>query len=277
MSFAVWDFIFQLPSFHNFPPVALYRCCPNLHRGLARLQQGLSGPLLVSFPYPVPKTAHRAAQGRVRFFSPEGAPPPKGGGAGYHLSWVGRVGSVRSKLTHTPPTGRVCCFDGVVLLPSHLTGHKSPHRGEFGFGLPAGAPKEDHPPFRQSRVRNRAEEKTLLPCFSKIEPVKFVIPCKRFSKLPGENPFSLFSGADFALPQADPRTYAPRYFRTQTADPAFPWPGPHITSFFGGTARPALPAPFCTPRPRGWAGSCTGAHRFLLCRLSLGRWSSLCR
>ena len=155
--------------------------------------------------------------------------------------------------------------------------HTGPHGGEFGFGPLAGACQEDCPPFRQSRVKNRAEEKTPLPCFSKIEPVKFVIPCKRFSKLPGENPFSLFSGADFALPQADPRTYAPRYFRTQTADPAFPWPGPHITSFFGGTARPALPAPFCTPRPRGWAGSCTGAHRFVLCRLFPGRWSFLCR
>ena len=93
-------------------------------------------------------------------------PPPKGGGAGYHLSWVGRVGSVRSKLAHTPPTGRVCCFDGVVLLPSHLTGHKSPHRGEFGFCLLAGASQEDHPPFRQSRIRTQAEEKnTSAPLF----------------------------------------------------------------------------------------------------------------
>ena len=131
-----------------------------------RPRQALFCAPLVSFPYPVPKTAHRAAQGRVRFFSPEGAPPPKGGGAGYHLSWVGRVGSVRSKLAHTPPTGRVCCFDGVVLLPSHLTGHKSPHRGEFGFCLLAGASQEDHPPFRQSRIRTQAEEKnTSAPLF----------------------------------------------------------------------------------------------------------------
>ena len=79
-----------------------------------------------------PHTAlHRTSCGFVS--QNEVAPPPKGGGAGYRLSWVGRVGSVRSKLAHTPPTGRVCCFDGVVLLPSHLTGHKSPHRAEFGF------------------------------------------------------------------------------------------------------------------------------------------------
>lgn len=118
--------------------------------------------------------------------------------------------------------------------------HTGSHRAEFGFCLLAGASQEDHPPFRQSRIRTQAEEKTPLPCFSKIEPVKFVIPCKRFSKLPGENPFSLFSGADFALPQADPRTYAPRYFRTQTADPAFPWPGPHVSphSLAGRLAQP---------------------------------------
>ena len=167
MSFAVWDFIFQSSSFCDFPSVALYRCYPNLHRSLTRLQQGRSGALLVSFPYPVPKTAHRATQGRVLFFPQnELTPPPKGGGAGYRLSWVGRVGSVRSKLAHTPPTGRVCCFAGVVLLPSHLTGHKSPHRGEFGFCLLAGASQEDHPPFRQSRIRTQAKEKnTSAPLF----------------------------------------------------------------------------------------------------------------
>ena len=105
-------------------------------------------------------------------FSPQNelTPPPKGGGAGYRLSWVGRVGSVRSKLAHTPPTGRVCCFDGVVLLPSHLTGHKSPHRAEFGFCLLAGASQEDHPPFRQSRIRTQAEEKNTSALLLKIYP-----------------------------------------------------------------------------------------------------------
>ena len=69
-------------------------------------------------PTPSPDRPKIAAQGQV-CFSPQNelTPPPKGGGAGYRLSWVGRVGSVRSKLAHTPPTGRVCCFSGVVPLP----------------------------------------------------------------------------------------------------------------------------------------------------------------
>ena len=121
----------------------------------------------VLFPYPDLKTAHSASQAEFRFcVQNEITPPPKGGGAGYQLSWVGRVGSVRSKLGHAGSTGRLCCFAGVVLLPSHLTGHKSPHRGEFGFCLLAGASQEDHPPFRQSRIRTQAEEKnTSAPLF----------------------------------------------------------------------------------------------------------------
>ncbi len=41
------------------------------HNWLTLAKQGLSGALLVSFPYPGPKTAHRATRGRVwvyRFF-----------------------------------------------------------------------------------------------------------------------------------------------------------------------------------------------------------------
>ena len=38
-----------------------------VHNRLTLAQQGRSGALVVSFPYPVPKTAHRAAQGRVWF------------------------------------------------------------------------------------------------------------------------------------------------------------------------------------------------------------------
>ena len=51
-----------------------------------------------------PHTAlHRASCGFVS--QNEFTPPPKGGGAGYHLSWVGRVGSVRSKPGHAGSTG----------------------------------------------------------------------------------------------------------------------------------------------------------------------------
>ena len=128
---------------------------------------------LVSFPYPVPKTAHRAARGRVWFWP-----------AGWRLS------------------GGLSSLSAI-------------------------------PCKKSSRRKNTPA------CFSKIEPVKFAIPCKRLSKSPEENFFSLFSGADFALPQSDPRTYAPRYFRTQTADPAFPWPGPHVSPHsLAGTAHP---------------------------------------
>ena len=91
MSFAVWDFIFQPFLFQIRSSGGFYLCRTNLHRSLTPLQQALFCAPLVSFPYPVPKTAHRAAQGRVRFFSPEGAPPPKGGGAGFCSSLGFRV------------------------------------------------------------------------------------------------------------------------------------------------------------------------------------------
>ena len=45
------------------------------HNWLTRLQRGREPVPLVSFPYPVPKTAQRAAQGRVLVFSPERAYP----------------------------------------------------------------------------------------------------------------------------------------------------------------------------------------------------------
>lgn len=111
-----------------------YLCRTNLHRGLTPGQQGLSEAWVVSFPYPASKTAQRATQGRVLFFPQnELTPPPKGGGAGYRLSWVGRVCPARSKLGHVGPTGPVRGFPGVVSLPRSLTGHKSPYRAELGF------------------------------------------------------------------------------------------------------------------------------------------------
>lgn len=168
MSFAVWDFIFQLSRFQirssdSFSPVP--------HKPPQEPHTASTGPIwgfagVVSLPRPLTgqKSPHRA--GFV--FPPQNelTPPPKGGGVGYRLSWVRRIHPARSKLGHARPTGPVRGFAGVVLLPSHLTGHKSPHRGEFGFGLLAGASKEDHPPFRQSRIRTQAEEKnTSAPLF----------------------------------------------------------------------------------------------------------------
>lgn len=48
-------------------------------------------------------------------------------------TWGWLLPRIRSQLGHTPPTGPVWGFDGVVFLPRPLTGHKSPHRAEFGF------------------------------------------------------------------------------------------------------------------------------------------------
>ena len=46
---------------------------------------------------------------------------------------VGRCSPIRSQLAHTAPTGPVTRLADVVPLLRPLTGHKSPHRAEFGF------------------------------------------------------------------------------------------------------------------------------------------------
>ena len=99
---------------------------------------------VASLPRPLTgqKPPHRAEFG----FSPQNelTPPPKGGGAGYHLGWVcwsfpaekpgafpqdktdtscpraslgSCLGNCWPQLAHMGPTGRVCCFSGVVSLP----------------------------------------------------------------------------------------------------------------------------------------------------------------
>ena len=122
-------------SFSAYPPVFLSRlsewrrnqfsltwglaAAPGFaHNWLTRLQQGRSGPLLVSLPYPVPKTAHRRSRGRIHFFSPERVyPSPLGGGAGYLLSWVRRVCPARSKLGHAGSTRPTLFLAGAGPLP----------------------------------------------------------------------------------------------------------------------------------------------------------------
>ena len=76
---------------------------------------GLGWCCLPTRPSDRPKIA---AQGQV-CFSPQNelTPPPKGGGAGYRLSWVGLVCPARSQRGHTGPTGPVRGFSGVVSLP----------------------------------------------------------------------------------------------------------------------------------------------------------------
>ena len=81
-------------------------------------------------PLSVFNTAHSASQGKFLFcVQNEVTPPPKGGGAGYHLSWVGRVGSVRSKLGHAGSTGPTLFLAGVASLPgpqNRTQGHTGP-------------------------------------------------------------------------------------------------------------------------------------------------------
>ena len=253
MSFAVWDFIFQPFLFQIRSSGGFYLCRTNLHRSLTPLQQALFCAPLVSFPTLSPKPHTGPHRGEF-VFSPQNGltPPPKGGGSGYHLSWV--VGF--ALLVHNWPTrlqqGGFAASLVSFSQPRPLTGHISPHRGEFGFGLLAGASKEDHPPFRQSRVRNRAEEKTPLPCFSKIEPVKFVIPCKRFFKPSGVKSFSLFMRRKFCggIPvrkELSRLTFSPY----KAANPACPGPGSYHLNLWRGRLTPPCLAPICTPRPRG--------------------------
>ena len=118
-----------------FSLIQVRRCHGFVHSCPTRPQQGLFGASLVLLPYSTSKNAHRATQGRVWFFSSKTSLPlpPKGGGAGYRLSWVGRVCPARSQPGHVGPTGPVWCCAGVVSLPCSLTGHKSSHRAEFGF------------------------------------------------------------------------------------------------------------------------------------------------
>ena len=67
------------------------------------------------FPTPPSNRPRIVAQGRV-LFSPQNelTPPPKGGGAGYHLGWVRPA---RSQPGYAGPTGPVWGFAGVVPLP----------------------------------------------------------------------------------------------------------------------------------------------------------------
>ena len=171
MFFAVWDFIFSRSSFKSVLPMA-FTCAVQTSTGASRRanRAGLQLRWCRS-PTRPPKLHTRPHRGEF-VFSPQNGltPPPKGGGSGYHLSWV--VGF--ALLVHNWPTrlqqGGFAASLVSFSQPRPLTGHISPHRGEFGFGLLAGASKEDHPPFRQSRVSNRAEEENTPALLLKIHP-----------------------------------------------------------------------------------------------------------
>ena len=91
-----------------------------VHNRLTLAQQGLSGALLVYVSLPWSKNLTQGHTEPNSFFCSknEFTPPPKGGGAGYRLSWVCRVCLTRLQPAHTAPTGPVWSLAGVVLLLS---------------------------------------------------------------------------------------------------------------------------------------------------------------
>ena len=105
-----------------------------LHNWVTLVQQGLSGAALVSFPARPSKPHTGSHRGEFGFsLQNEFTPPPKGGGAGYRFSWVGRVCSARSQRGHSGPTGPVRGFPG-VRSPTRLPKpHTTAHRGGFGL------------------------------------------------------------------------------------------------------------------------------------------------
>ena len=100
------------------------------HTASIGLVCGFAGvaPYLASKPH---TALHRPSCGFVS--QNEVPPPPKGGGAGYHLSWVGRVGSVRSKPGHAGSTGPTLFLAGAGSPTRPPKPHTGPHRGVFGF------------------------------------------------------------------------------------------------------------------------------------------------
>ena len=221
-------------------------------------------------PLPGPQNRTQGCTGpSFGFLSRTSLPLPlKGEGLVFVQFWVVLVCWTRPQRPHTAPTARVW---GLASVPHLYPVPKSAHR----------AAQEDFPLFRQSRIRtqaDQAEEKIPLPHFSEMEPVKSVIPCKRFFKPSGVKSFSLFMRRKFCggIPvrkELSWLTFSPY----KAANPACPGPGSYHLNLWWERLTPPCLAPICTPRPLGWAGSCTGAHRFVLCRLSLGRWFSPCR
>ena len=95
---------------------------------------GFVGVVSLSCPQTGQKSPHRSKFG----FSPQNelTPPPKGGGAGYRLSWGRRVCLTRLQPAHTAPTGPVWGIAGVVSLRSfqnRTQGHTGPSLGSPFF------------------------------------------------------------------------------------------------------------------------------------------------
>ena len=118
-------FLFQIRSSGGFLPLP-----SKPPRGSHTASTGLVCGFAGVVPLSVFNPAHSASQGKFLFcVQNEVTPPPKGGGAGYHLSWVGRVGSVRSKLGHAGSTRPTLFLAGAGPLPglqNRTQGHTGP-------------------------------------------------------------------------------------------------------------------------------------------------------
>ena len=84
---------------------------------------GATGPVwcfagVVFLPWPKNLTQGHTEPNSFFCSKNEFTPPPKGGGAGYRLSWVCRACLTRLQPAHTAPTGPVWSLAGVVLLLS---------------------------------------------------------------------------------------------------------------------------------------------------------------
>lgn len=120
--------------------------------------------------------------------------------------------------------------------------HTGSHRAEFGFcacllALLRRITSLSAIPYKNSGRR----KKYLCPIFLKWNQLSSSSRASVFQNRREKIPFLCLCSADFALPEAGPMTYAPRYFRTQTANPACPGPGSKLSpQSLVGTAHPTL-------------------------------------
>ena len=155
----------------------------------------------------------------------EFTPPPKGGGAGLfsNSGCLGLLDSSTAGSHRFNGAGNPFRWCRSPTWPAKS--HTGSHRAEFGFCLLPGASQEDHPPFRQSRIRTQAEEKIPLPHFSEMEPVKSVIPCKRFFKPSGVKAFSLFMRRRFCAARGGLQNISSTVFSHTNSEPGLSWAG----------------------------------------------------
>ena len=130
------------PSETSFLATGVGRCSPIRSQLAHTAPTGPVTRLADVVPLLRPLTGHKSPHRAEFGFSCQNelTPPPKGGGAGYRLSWVGRVDPARSQRGHSGPTGLVWGFAGVVSLP----GFQNRTQGHTGASL-VFPPERTHP------------------------------------------------------------------------------------------------------------------------------------